>query len=60
VRTVREAGGLRPGLTVERATDTLWALVTWHAVALLVEERGWSRRRLTAWLEDLFTTLLGP
>jgi AcrR family transcriptional regulator len=46
VQAVEAAGRLRPGLTVERATDTIWALVTWHAVALLVEERGYSRRRL--------------
>jgi AcrR family transcriptional regulator len=58
VRALAEAGGLRPGLTVGRATDTLWALVTWHAVALLVEERGWGRAKLAAWLEDLFRTVL--
>jgi hypothetical protein len=49
---------LRPGLTEERATATLWALFTWHPVALLVEERGWTSEQLTGWLEDLFTTLV--
>ncbi|WP_432824801.1 TetR family transcriptional regulator [Dactylosporangium sp. CA-092794] len=61
VRAAAEAGRLRPGLTVGRATDTLWALVTWHAVALLVEQRGWSRAKLTAWLEQQVDAVLsGP
>jgi hypothetical protein len=38
--------------------EAFWALVTWHPVALLVEERGWTAEQLTDWLEDLFTTLL--
>jgi AcrR family transcriptional regulator len=58
VRAAADAGRLRPGLTVGRATDTLWALVTWHAVALLVEQRGWSRAKLTEWLDQLLETVL--
>lgn len=54
------AGGLRPGLSVERATDTLWALLGWHPVALLVEERGWGQTQLTRWLEETLMALLGP
>ena len=57
-RIVAALPALRPGLTRERATETIWALVTWHPVALLVEERGWTAEQLTEWLEDLFTTLL--
>ncbi|OHV29646.1 MULTISPECIES: TetR/AcrR family transcriptional regulator [Pseudofrankia] len=60
VGAVAEAGGLRPTLSVDDATDTLWALVGWHAVALLVEERGWDLAHLTRWLEDVFVSLLGP
>jgi AcrR family transcriptional regulator len=60
VRAVADAGGLRPGLSVERATDTLWALLGWHPVALLVEERGWGQTQLTRWLEETFMALLGP
>jgi AcrR family transcriptional regulator len=59
VRALADTGGLRPGLSVERATDTLWALVGWHPVALLVEERGWGRTQLTRWLEDVFVALVG-
>jgi AcrR family transcriptional regulator len=58
VRALAGAGGLRPGLSVERATDTLWALVGWHPIALLVEERGWSEAQLTRWLEDVFVALV--
>jgi hypothetical protein len=56
VRELADAGRLRPGLTVGRATDTLWALVTWHTVALLVEQRGWGRAKLAAWLDRLIET----
>jgi AcrR family transcriptional regulator len=58
VKARSEAGRLRPGLTVGRATDTLWALVTWHTAALLVEQRGWSRGKLGEWLDQLMETVL--
>jgi AcrR family transcriptional regulator len=58
VRAAADAGRLRPGLTVGRATDTLWALVTWHTVALLVEQRAWSRAKLAEWLDQLMEVLL--
>jgi AcrR family transcriptional regulator len=60
VSAVADAGNLRSGLSVDRATDTLWALVGWHPVALLVEERGWDEAQLTDWLEEVFAALLGP
>jgi TetR/AcrR family transcriptional regulator, regulator of autoinduction and epiphytic fitness len=58
VRAVADAGGLRSGLSVDRATDTLWALVGWHPVALLIEERGYTEAKLVRWLEDVFVALL--
>ena len=60
VRALAGVGGLRPGLSVDRATDTLWALLGWHPVALLVEERGYSHRQITRWLEDAFVDLVAP
>ena len=42
----------------DRAVDALWALLTWHPVALLVEERGYGEAELTTWLETLFAALL--
>jgi hypothetical protein len=44
----------------EGAVDTVWALLTWHPVALLVEERGWTEAQVAQWLADLLTTLLRP
>jgi AcrR family transcriptional regulator len=58
VKAIAGAGNLRAGLTVDGATDTLWALVTWNPIALLVEERGWSRARIARWIEELFVSLL--
>jgi AcrR family transcriptional regulator len=58
VKARAEAGRLRPGLTVGRATDTLWALLTWHTVALLLEQRGWGRAKLRERLEQLIETVL--
>ncbi|MCA1481347.1 TetR family transcriptional regulator C-terminal domain-containing protein [Bradyrhizobium sp. NBAIM08] len=61
VEAVESAGALRPGLDPGRAADSLWALVGWHPVALLVEQGGWSREEVERWIEDLFVTvLLGP
>jgi AcrR family transcriptional regulator len=60
VDAVQRTSGLRPGLDRETAIDTVWALITWHPVALLVEERGWGTAELTDWLRDLLTTLLLP
>ncbi len=61
VDAVRAVAPLRPGLTPERATDTLWATLTWHPVALLVEERGWTQADVAAWLRDVLTAVrLGP
>jgi AcrR family transcriptional regulator len=61
VRSVEKGSGLRPGLDTERATDVLWALIGWHPVALLVEERGWTSQQIQQWIEELLTlVLLGP
>jgi len=40
------------------AVDVVWALVTWHPAALLVEERGYGEAELTTWLETLLAALL--
>jgi AcrR family transcriptional regulator len=49
VRSLAEAGALRAGLDVERATDILWTLNhpgTWQ---LLVVQRGWSPEDYERW-----------
>lgn len=42
------------------AVDSLWALLTWHPVALLVEERGWTQAQIERWLAGLLTAILTP
>lgn len=58
VEAVEAVAPLRPGLDTDRATDSLWALMTWHPVALLVEERGWGEEEVRRWIEDLVAALL--
>lgn len=60
VRGIADAGPQGAGLDVDAATDTIWALLTWHPVALLVEQGGWSQERISSWIESLFRALLAP
>ena len=41
---------LAPGLTVDQATDLLWALGAAEMYRLLVSERGWLPEQYEAWL----------
>lgn len=45
IRDVRDAGGLRAGLSVNEAADVVWALNSSEMYLLLTTERGWSPRR---------------
>ncbi len=45
-----ERGTLRPGLSVEEATDLIWALCSLSVHDLLVVNRSWSEERYQAWL----------
>jgi AcrR family transcriptional regulator len=54
------AGLLRPGLTVEEATDILWTLNNTRVYFLLVHERGWSPDRYERWLADTLRRELLP
>lgn len=58
VLAVEQGPGLRPGLDSERATDVIWALIGWHPVALLVEQRAWTLEQIEHWLEDLLSLIL--
>lgn len=52
---------LPEGLDTQLAADTLWGLVSWHPVSLLVEQRSWSEAQVTRWVEDMFVAILvGP
>ena len=54
-------GALRPGLTVDRARDIIWAINSVQTWDLLVRHRGWSTKDYSAWLgEALAEVLLAP
>jgi hypothetical protein len=60
VRDVRAAGGLRPGLSVTEAADTVWATNSAELFVLLTRERGWTPARYERWLADTWRRLLLP
>ncbi len=43
---------LKPGLTIESATEILWALSSPELYRLLVRERGWTPDRYENWLAE--------
>jgi AcrR family transcriptional regulator len=52
---------LRPGLSVEEATDVLWALTSYDLYRMLVVEQGWEPERYETWLAQLLAQhLLTP
>ena len=55
VERVAGAGRLAPGWSADDAADWIWARIQPSAYAHLVEERGWSHRRVT---ERTVTSLL--
>jgi hypothetical protein len=44
-RRLRDAGHLRPGITLEEAADVLWTYSSAELYELLVLRRGWSAKR---------------
>lgn len=55
---LRDSGGLRAGLTVEEAADTIWATNSSELYVMLTTERGWSPDRFERWLADTWARLL--
>lgn len=60
VEELRQAGGLRPGLTVAEAADTVWATNSPELYLMLVRHRGWTPEQYEAWLADLWAAYLLP
>jgi hypothetical protein len=52
VRDLAGRFGLRPGLTVSRATDIVWVLFAPEMVDRLVAQRGWTWGAYTEWIVD--------
>ncbi len=53
-----QKGALKPGLTVEAASEILWALSSPEVYRLLVRERGWPLPHYENWLAESAVTLL--
>lgn len=51
-RQLSESGALRPGLTVERATDMIWVLFSPEVIFRLTTDRGWSFDETETWLTN--------
>jgi AcrR family transcriptional regulator len=60
VADVGQAGGLRPGLSVDEAADTVWVTNSPELYVMLTSERGWSLDRYERWLADTWRRLLLP
>jgi hypothetical protein len=59
VRVARK-GGLRQGLTVARATDILFVLLSPELFDALTSGRGWSFAECKRWLVEVLTQQLSP
>jgi AcrR family transcriptional regulator len=56
-----ELGALKPGMTLDQATDVLWFYLGHHAWRVLVADRRWSWDDAEAWLgEQAAAALLDP
>jgi AcrR family transcriptional regulator len=53
ITSLREQGALRPGLSLEEATDVLWALTSYDVYRMLVVEQRWEPERYETWLAQL-------
>ena len=60
VQDLKNAGGLRPELTVGEAADVVWVTNSAEVYVLLTGDRGWSPRRYERWLADAWCRLLLP
>ncbi len=58
VEDVRDGGGLRRGLSVDDAADTVWATNSAELYVMLTEERGWTPDHFERWLADTWIRLL--
>ncbi|MCC6527628.1 MAG: TetR/AcrR family transcriptional regulator [Polyangiaceae bacterium] len=55
-----ESGALRPGLSVEDAARTIWALASPEVRQMVLTFAGWSGERYRAWLEETLAAVLLP
>jgi|SRR5580692_8238676 AcrR family transcriptional regulator len=60
VNDLRQAGGLRPGLSIADAADTIWVTNSPEIYVLLTAERKWTADHYESWLADTWCRLLLP
>jgi hypothetical protein len=53
-----EIGGLRQGVSVERAADVIWLLNSSEVFLLLVRDRRWDPEVFERWLAETWKLLL--
>jgi AcrR family transcriptional regulator len=58
-RSLKRQGTLRPGLSVRKASDIIWALASERSYLALIHDRGWRAEEYEEWLgEQLAAALL--
>lgn len=60
INDIKATGGLRAGLSVEMAADTVWVMNSSEVYVLLTGARGWSPVRFERWLVDTWRRLFLP
>ena len=55
---LRDAGGLRAGLSIDEAADIIWATNSSELYVLLTGERKWTADHYESWLADTWRRLL--
>lgn len=60
VRDIESAGGLREGLSVDAAADTVWVMNSSEIYVLLTGDRGWYPERYERWLAATWKQLILP
>jgi AcrR family transcriptional regulator len=58
VQQLARLGGLRPGLSIDDATDVLWWLIQPEQYVIMVAHGGWSLDKFVAWFAEQAQRLL--
>ena len=59
-KDLKSVGGIRAGLSIADAADTVWVTNSAEVYVLLTSERGWPPHRYERWLIDTWSRLLLP
>lgn len=59
-KDLKSVGGIRSGLSIAEAADSIWVTNSAEVYVLLTSERGWPPNRYERWLADSWSRLLLP